>query len=114
MKPPGSHAKRLTILCWLSVLVFLCGLVIIVSSIYVDQGSGWAFGDDITPPEFKLTKNIGLTLLWISAIISFVVGVLGCVVIKIEKKCLIMLYGSGLGTISLIVFIIGCVFAFQS
>jgi hypothetical protein len=88
--------------------------MIIISSIYVDQGQGWAFGDDITPPEFKLTKNIGLTFLWLAAIVCFSVGILGCIVIKCEKKCLIMLYGSGLGSISLVVFFIGCVFAFQA
>jgi len=108
----GKHSTKLTVLCWLSILLFLCGLMIIVSSIYVDQQEGWSFGDDITPPEFKLTKNIGLTFLWLAAIICFLIGLLGCIVIKIEKKCLIMLYGSGLGSISLVVFIIGCVFAF--
>lgn len=61
-----------------------------------------------------MTKNAGLGLLWISGIICFAIGFLGCILTKIEKRCLIMLYGSGLGAISFIVFIIGCIFAFQA
>lgn len=57
---------------------------------------------------------MGLVVLWLCAIIAIADGVLGICLTKCRKRCLVMLYGSGLGVISVIVFIVGCIFAFQS
>jgi len=107
--------KKFQIICYLSLVLFLCGVFIIVSSIIVGSDIAWKFGDDINmPAEFKMTNNVGLFFLWLSALIALAEGVLGIMLSKCQQKCFTMLYGSGLGLISLIVFIIGCTFAFQS
>ena len=40
----------------------------------VSQGAGWSFGDDVVPPEIKMTKNFGLAVLWLSALVAIVLN----------------------------------------
>jgi len=107
-----ARKKKITILAFLSILVFICALVILVSSIIIANNNGYT--TDFLPGQISFMRNISLTFLFITAIICFLVAIVGAAVYKMDQRCLIIVFGSGLGSTSLIVFIIGCIFAFQS
>ena len=109
MKPKTyeEHHKYRAFLCKVSSVLFVAGLAIIVSVIYLDSSSD---GSGMVPDTFQVQKTASTAVLWCAAIISIIVGILGCLMTKCHHKFFIIGYGCGLGTVALFVFIIGCIF----
>ena len=104
-----TRHKKAGILCWLSSLLFLSGVLIIASVIYMDSKTD----NKMLPDELIVQKTASAAVMWLCALISIGVGVLGILLVKCHsKRWFIMLYGSGLGIIGLSVLITGIVFAF--
>jgi len=98
------------ILCWLSILLFVAGAAILGSVVFLNSYSQWSSGGG-TPSPGEMIKGVSSAVLVICALVSIGVGVMGCLVTKCEHKCFIMLFGCGLGTNALIIFIVGCIFS---
>jgi len=57
---------------------------------------------------------LGTTLLFVCGILSLIVAVMGCAAMKIKSKIYIVCYGCSLGSVWLIVFIVGVVISFAA
>jgi hypothetical protein len=91
-------------------LLFIAGVALLGSIAFLNSYNQWASGGGAPSPA-EMIKGMSSVILGICAVVTICIGVMGCLVIKCEHKCFIMLYGCGLGSTALTIFIVGCVFA---
>lgn len=104
-----EYKKKTACLCYLSILLFVAGLCILGSVAGIAGVASISSGQGVDPTA--LMKQVGSALLVICGLAVIGLGVQGMMVSRCKARCFIMLFGCGLGTIALILFIIGCVFS---
>ena len=78
---------------------------------YLNSATAVASGKVTKEDLVGALKSAGTAILVICAIFTLATGVMGCLVVKCKKRCFIICYGCSLGSTSLVIFVMGCVFA---
>jgi len=95
----------------LSSLLFVAGIMILGSVVFLMNSAAIMAGDVKSVNPGDMMKSAGSAVLVVCAILTLLTGVMGCMVVKCQHRCFIIIFGSSLGCTSMIVFIIGCIFA---
>jgi len=63
------------------------------------------------PDPTALMKSAGSAVLVLCGLAVMGLGVMGMCVSRCKARCFIMLFGCGLGSVALVLFIVGCIFS---